>query len=74
MVWVYAKQVDRYISAATWRRYAAAFDTVWVASAYKGASGEAALEPDTEALLANNLGTVQLKSGFHFIIPQPGWL
>ena len=62
MVWVYAEQVEPYISNLTWHRYSTVFHSpVWAASAFKGASGETALLPEIRHHISNNIGeSVQL--------------
>jgi hypothetical protein len=40
LVWVYAEDVDRFVSWDAWEKYAMVFPTVWGAAAFKGAFGE----------------------------------
>ena len=71
MVWVYADQVDQYISNLTWHRYSTVFQSpVWAASAFKGASGETALIPEIGHHVNNNVGKLQ---GLEFYTVQGKW-
>ena len=71
MVWVYADQVDQYISNLTWHRYSTVFQSpIWAASAFKGASGETALIPEIGHHVNNNVGKLQ---GLEFYTVQGKW-
>lgn len=39
VVWKYTPSIDSYLSKDIWDKYATVFGSVWIASAYKGATG-----------------------------------
>lgn len=39
MIWKYTQQVFSELTSQLWDKYAAVFDKVWIASAFKGATG-----------------------------------
>uniref|UniRef100_A0A0K2TV29 beta-N-acetylhexosaminidase n=1 Tax=Lepeophtheirus salmonis TaxID=72036 RepID=A0A0K2TV29_LEPSM len=55
MVWVYAEDVYRFVPTYTWDKLAEVFDTVWTASAFKGAHGSTLVVPNIKRHLENNL-------------------
>ncbi|KAK9890873.1 hypothetical protein WA026_012217 [Henosepilachna vigintioctopunctata] len=62
MVWVYVEDIYRFVQPLVWDKYAATFRTVWAASAFKGAFGEALYVPDAKRHLENNLRWLDLMS------------
>ena len=80
MVWVYAEDVYRFVPSYTWDRFAEVFDTIWTASAFKGAHGPTVTVPDVKKHLTNHLNWLDLmrneeskfKNGFKGIA-LTGW-
>ncbi|XP_065351869.1 hexosaminidase D-like [Cloeon dipterum] len=63
MVWVYTDDITRLVPHYVWHSYASMFPNIWVASAFKGASGEQALVPDVERRMANTAAWLRILSG-----------
>lgn len=55
VVWAYGPDVDRLVPPHVLRTYAAVFPRVWLAPAFKGASGPRAFMPDAARHAANTL-------------------
>ncbi|KAG8234758.1 hypothetical protein J437_LFUL006590, partial [Ladona fulva] len=80
MVWVYAEDVYRFVPPGVWDKYAAIFDRVWAASAFKGAFGETLYVPNAKRHLDNNLRwldvmsreSTKFKGGFRGLV-LTGW-
>ncbi len=60
MVWVYAEEIYRFVPSYTWSRFAEVFDTVWTASAFKGAHGPTLNAPNVQRHLTNNVNWLEL--------------
>lgn len=58
VVWAYGPDVDRLVPPHVLRMYAAVFPRVWLAPAFKGASGPRAFMPDAAKHSANTLAWV----------------
>ncbi|XP_049768348.1 hexosaminidase D-like [Schistocerca cancellata] len=63
VVWAYGADVAAQVPRFAWHAYATSFRQVWVASAFKGASGETALAPDLRRTAANHAAWMRLVSG-----------
>ncbi|XP_049943328.1 hexosaminidase D-like [Schistocerca serialis cubense] len=63
VVWAYGADVAAQVPRFAWHAYARSFRQVWVASAFKGASGETALAPDLRRTAANHAAWMRLVSG-----------
>lgn len=80
MVWVYAEDVYRFVPSYTWDRFSEVFDTIWTASAFKGAHGPQVTTPDVKKHLTNHINWLDLmrneeskfKDGFRGIA-LTGW-
>ncbi|XP_063880000.1 hexosaminidase D-like [Scylla paramamosain] len=60
VVWAYGPDVTRMVPAYILRTYAAIFPKVWLAPAFKGATGPRAIMPDAARHAANTLAWVQV--------------
>ncbi|XP_064465727.1 hexosaminidase D-like isoform X3 [Ornithodoros turicata] len=65
MVWTYVKDVYRFVSYSNWATYGEIFDSVWAASAFKGAFGETLTVPNAKMHLENNEGWLEVMSEQH---------
>ncbi|XP_064079928.1 hexosaminidase D-like [Macrobrachium nipponense] len=59
-VWAYGPDVTRMVPPYILRTYAAVFPNVWVAPAFKGATGPRALMPDAARHAANTLAWIEV--------------
>lgn len=55
MVWVYADDIYYFVTNGVWSVYEEIFDTVWTASAFKGANGESIIIPPARQRLDNHI-------------------
>ena len=68
VVWVYVEDIDHFVDAETWNKYARLFPQgVWAASAFKGAFGERLFMPNTLRHYANHMAwnDVMAREGRH---------
>ena len=80
MVWVYAEDVYRFFPTYNWDKLAEVFDSVWTASAFKGAHGPTLTVPPIEKHLTNTLNWLNVmqqegskfKKGFYGLVTT-GW-
>ena len=80
MVWVYAEDVYRFVPSYTFDTFSEVFDTLWTASAFKGAHGPTLTAPNVKRHLDNNINWLDLmgaeeakfKNGFRGIV-LTGW-
>lgn len=70
MVWSYVKDVYRFISYNNWGTYSEAFESIWAASAFKGAFGETLTVPNARMHLENNEGWLEVMSEQHAKFPR----
>ena len=65
VVWAYGPDVTRMVPPYVLRTYAAIFPRVWLAPAFKGATGPRAIMPDAARHAANTLAWVQVAQRMH---------
>ncbi len=54
-IFLYLKDIYRFIPSQTWEKYSSVFRTAWIASSFKGAHGEQLMIPPARRHLENNL-------------------
>ncbi|XP_074596750.1 hexosaminidase D [Brevipalpus obovatus] len=65
MMWVYVKDVYRFIPYSTFAMFAENFDGAWAATAFKGAYGETLTVPNVKMHLENHEGWLETLSEQH---------